>query len=278
VRGLVQDTTEFRRAGVRDAMSAAVLCTALVMLPWAAEAQLSPPRTADGRPDFNGIWQTMNEANWGLEGRAAAEGAVLEAGATYAIPPSTGVVDGDFIPYRPEALAVRDENFADRLARDPEVKCYLPGVPRATYMPHPFQIIQGDEHIMIVYQYRGAVRTINMRDHQPAPAPSWMGWSNGRFEGDTLVVETTGFNGLAWLDRSGNFASDGLRVVERFRHLSNEALSYEATIEDPAVFTRPWTIRMPVYRRLEPDARILDFKCMEFVEELLYGDLARPEE
>jgi hypothetical protein len=266
------------KAGARAALAAAVLCPALVMLPVLAEAQFSAPRTADGRPDFNGIWQTVNEANWGLEGRAAAEGAVPEAGATYAIPPSIGVVDGDLIPYRPEALTQRDENFADRLARDPEVKCYLPGVPRATYMPHPFQIIQGDEHIMIVHQYRGAVRTIHMRDHQPAPAPSWMGWSNGRFEGDTLVVETTGFNGLAWLDRAGNFHSDGLRVVERFTHIGNDALRYEATIEDPAVFTRPWTISMPIYRRLEADARILDFKCMEFVEELLYGDLAKPEE
>lgn len=175
-------------------------------LAWAGDFE--PPRTASGQADFNGIWQTLSEANWGLEPRAAEAGPVMDLGAAYARPPSLGVVEGGEIPYQPWAKEQRDENFTNRLELDPEVKCYLPGVPRATYMPHPFQIIQGDEHIMLLYRYRGAVRTVNMKDHGPAPAPSWMGWSNGWFEGDTLLVETTGFNGMAWFDRAGNFHSE----------------------------------------------------------------------
>lgn len=229
-------------------------------------------------PDFNGIWQALNEANWGLEARAASAGPVEALGAAYAAPPSLGVVQGGEIPYQPWAAEQRHENYAHRLERDPEVKCYLPGVPRATYMPHPFQIIQSEEHVMLIYQYRGALRTVYMADHQPPPAPSWMGWSNGWYEDDSLVIETTGFNGLNWFDRSGNFHSEDLKVIERFTHLGPDAMLYEATIEDPNVFTRPWTISMPLYRRLEQDARIMEYKCVEFAEELLYGDLARPEE
>jgi hypothetical protein len=236
------------------------------------------PRTAQGLADFNGIWQALNEANWGLEAGAASAGPVQELGAAYAAPPRLGVVEGGEIPYQPWAAEQRDENFEHRLERDPEIRCFLPGVPRATYMPHPFQIFQSDEHVMLAYQYRGALRTVYMRDHQPPPAPSWMGWSNGWYEDDTLVVESTGFNGLTWFDRAGNFHSEDLKVVERFTHLGPDALLYEATVEDPSVFTRPWTISMPLYRRLEQNARVMEFKCMEFAEDLLYGDLARPEE
>lgn len=261
---------------VRAALVALIACGA-----WGAAVaggEYEPPRTASGQPDFNGIWQAMNEANWGLEPRAAAAGPVLELGAAYAEPPSLGYVAGGRIPYQDWALQQRDENYARRLELDPEIKCYLPGVPRATYMPHPFQVIQSDEHIMLLYRYRGAVRTVYMQDHQPAPAPSWMGWSNGWFEGDTLVIETTGFNGMTWFDRAGNFHSENLRVIERFTHLSDDALEYQATIIDPQVFTRSWTISMPLYRRLEPNAELLEFKCVPFVEDLIYGDLAKPEE
>ncbi len=237
-----------------------------------------PPRAASGQPDFNGIWQAMNEANWNLEPRAAAAGPVVALGAAYAEPPSLGYVLGGHIPYQSHALEQRDENYANRLELDPEIKCYLPGVPRSTYMAHPFQVIQGDEHLMMVHRYRNAVRTVNMKDHQPALAPSWMGSSNGWFEGDTLVIETTGFNGLTWLDRAGNFHSDQLRVIERFTHRSDDVLQYEATLTDPQVYTRSWTISMPLYRRLEPNAELLEFRCVPFVEDLIYGDLAKPEE
>ena len=150
-------------------------------------------------------------------------------------------------------------------------------MPRATYLPYPFQIIQGDRAIMIVYGFAEANRTIHMEKANPEPAPldSWMGRSHGRWEGDTLVVEAAGFNGEAWFDRAGNFASAALRVVERYTPMGRDAIMYEATLEDPKVFTRPWTIKMPLYRRLEDNARVLEFKCVEFSEDLLYGHLRK---
>ncbi len=182
-----------------------------------------------------------------------------------------GVVEGGKIPYKPEALATKRENQKHWLERDPEIKCYLPGVPRATYMPHPFQIFQGDNSVLFTYQYAGAVRDIYMKDPGPAPVDSWMGQSVGSWDGDTLVVEVTGLNDKTWFDRSGNHHSDQLKVVERYTPMGPNHLHYEATITDPETFTKPWKISMPLYRRMESNARLLDFKCVEFVEELLYG-------
>jgi hypothetical protein len=233
------------------------------------------PRTKDGKPDLNGIWQAINSAHWDVEAHPAAPGPLLELGAAGAIPAGLGVVEGGVIPYRPEALVKRNENRANRLKLDPEVKCYLPGVPRATYMPFPFQIIQSQQHVMIVHEFAGAVRTIYMTNHVEAPADSWMGWSNGRWEGESLVVDTKGFNDLTWFDRAGNFHSEALHVVERFTARSPETLTYEVTIDDPKVFTRPWKMSMPLYRRVEPNAQILEFRCVEFSEELLYGHLKK---
>jgi len=234
------------------------------------------PRAADGNPNFNGIWQALNEANWDIEGHAAAPGLVTALGAAATVAPGPGVVDGGPIPYQPAATARKKENFEKRLTLDPEIKCYLPGVPRATYMPYPFQIVQTQKYIMIVHTFARAVRTIYMDEHKDAPADSWMGWSNGRWDGETLVVDTMGFNGQAWLDRAGNFHSDALHVVERFTATGPDHLLYEATIEDPKVFTRPWKISMPLYRRLEKTAQIMDFRCVEFVEDLIYGHLRKP--
>jgi hypothetical protein len=243
----------------------------------AQSSRYVPPKTADGKPDLNGIWQAMNTANWDLEDHPALAG-LPQSGAIGAVPPGQGVVEGGEIPYRPEALAKKKENLQKRLTDDPEVKCYLPGVPRATYLPYPFQIIQGTKQIMIAYGYAEANRTIHMDKPKPEPAPidSWMGRSHGRWEGDTLVVDAAGFNGEAWLDRSGNYASDSLHVVERYTRVGPDHITYEATIEDPKVFTRPWKISMPLYRRLEKNVRILEFRCVEFAEELLYGHLRRP--
>ena len=200
---------------------------------------------------------------------------VTALGAAAAVPPGPGIVEGGPIPYQPAAAAKKKENFEKRLTLDPEVKCYLPGVPRANYMPSPFQIIQTPKYIMMVYTFARAVRTIYMDDHKEAPADSWMGWSNGRWEGETLVVDTTGFNDQTWFDRAGNFHSDALHVVERYTATSPDHLLYEATIEDPNVFTRPWKLSMPIYRRLEKNAQIMEFRCVEFVEELLYGHLRK---
>ncbi len=248
------------------------------------------PRGPGGEhPDLNGIWQALNEANYDLElhmARSALQERpgphgpipaknVLAMGAVASVPPGMGVVEGGTIPYRPEALDKRNANRAAWAELDPEVKCYLPGVPRATYMPQPFQIFQGQDSIFFAYQYAGAVRDIYLEDPGPAQVDSWMGQSVGHWEGDTLVVEATGFHGQAWLDRSGNHTSWKLRVTERYTPMSPYHLHYEATIEDPETFTRPWTISMPLYRRMEPDMQLLDFKCVEFVEELLYGEYRR---
>ncbi len=233
------------------------------------------PRMADGKPDMSGVWQALNTANWSLEPHAAAAGVVPSLGAEGAVPPGVGVVEGGTIPYLPAAAKQRDENFAHRATEDPELKCYRPGVPRATYMPQPFQILESDSDIMIVYQYAGVARTIYMNKHIDAPVDSWMGWSNGHWEGDTLVVEVTGQNGMTWLDRAGDFGSENMRVTERYTPLGPNHLLYEATIEDPTVFSRPWKIRMPLYRRIEANARLLEFKCPEFAEELLYSKLRK---
>jgi hypothetical protein len=234
------------------------------------------PRTADGKPNLNGIWQAINEANWDIEGHSAAPGRVLALGAEDAVVPGLGIVEGGPLPYLPAAAAKKKENFEKRLSADPEIKCYLPGVPRAMYMPQPFQIIQSAKHIMMAFQYGGAVRTVYMDGHTEAPADSWMGWSNGHWEGETLVVDTTGFNDLSWFDRAGNFHSDALHVVERITPMSPDHLNYEATIEDSKTFSRPWKMSLPIYRRREKGARLLEFRCVEFVEDLIYGQFRKP--
>lgn len=258
----------------------------------ATDNNYKAPRASDGvHPDFNGIWQVMNEANYDIEmhmarpAMALRDGPagpipakdVLKLGAVGAVPPSLGVVEGGKIPYKPEALAIKKENQLHWLERDPEIKCYLPGVPRATYIPQPFQIFQGDDSIFITYQYAGADRDIFMKDPGPAPVDSWMGQSVARWEGDTLVIDVTGQNASTWFDRAGNHHSEQLHVEERYTMTSPNHMQYEATITDPLTFTKPWKISMPLYRRMEPNVQILDFKCVEFVEELLYGDLrAKP--
>jgi hypothetical protein len=245
---------------------------ALAALPSEGQtAVYKAPRAPDGKPDLNGIWQVLNTANWDLQGHAAGPGLVVALGAIAAIPPGQSVVEGDLIPYLPAAAARKKANFDNRLTLDPEIKCYLPGVPRATYMPYPFQIVQSSKFIMIVYEYANAVRTINMEDPSPSPIDSWMGHSVGHWEGDTLVVDVTSLNDQTWFDRAGDFHSDALHVVERYTRTGRDVLSYEATIEDPNVFSRPWKVTMPIYRRLEKNVQLMDFKCVEFVEELLYG-------
>ena len=232
-------------------------------------------RTAAGKPDLSGVWQALNAAYWNVEDHAAGFGAVASLGAAAAVHPGFGALAGK-IPYLPAAAAQRAENFKNRLTLDPEVKCLLPGVPRATYMPQPFQIVQTDRDIVIAYQYASAFRTIYMGEHGDAPVDSWMGWSSGRWEGDVLVVDVTGQNGQTWLDRAGNFGSATLHVVERYIPQGRDHIWYEATLEDPNVFAQPWTISMPLYRHVEPNAQILEFKCEEFAEEVIYGHLRKP--
>ncbi|MGE3179854.1 MAG: hypothetical protein AB7O32_20445, partial [Vicinamibacterales bacterium] len=200
---------------------------------------------------------------------------VLLLGARGGVPAGLGVVEGEDIPYQPWAAARKQENFANALARDPEARCYKAGVPRANYMPYPFQIIQSTGTVMLVYEYAAASRTVALGNAGPALADSWMGHNAGRWDGDTLVVDVTGQVADTWFDRAGNFHSDALHVVERYTPASPDRLDYEARIDDPKVFTRPWTIRMPLYRRAERHAQLMEYKCVEFVEELMYGHLRK---
>jgi hypothetical protein len=243
-----------------------------------APAQRPPyraPRTADGKPDLNGVWQALTSASWDIQGHAAKPGPVVAMGALGAIPGGLGIVEGDEIPYQPWAAAKKKENEANWLKLDPVVKCFMPGVPRATYMPFPFQIVQTPDHVLMAYEFAAASRTVYMNSKEESPVEAWMGWSRGRWDGDTLVVDVTGFTGQTWFDSAGNFHSDALRVVERYTPTSPDHLMYEATIEDPKVFTRPWKIRLPLYRRIEQHAQLVEFKCVEFVEELMYGHLRK---
>jgi len=251
------------------------------------------PRTADGKPDFNGIWQSLVTANVDIQDHDAQPGPHPDTmGAYGAWPGGQGIVEGGEIPYKPEALAKKKANAEKRMVvnitsdphrhdtGDPELKCYSPGVPRANYMPFPFQIIQGTDAILFSYEFGRAVRTIYMNPNDPTipkdpPADSWMGWSHGRFEGDTLVIDSTGFLPYSWFDRAGDYHSDALHVVERYTQVSPYHIMYEATIEDPNVFTRPWKMSFPLYRRMEKNIQLVDFNCTEFVLDLLYGQYSK---
>ena len=243
------------------------------------------PKGPNDKPNLNGVWQVLNTANYNLEAHSASAAmdlvvgpivpiphpSILALGAVGAVPAGLSVVEGGTIPYKKKALKKRNENKENWLQLDPEIKCYLPGVPRATYMPYPFQIFHSEKAIFFAYEYAGAGRNIYLEDPGEAPIDSWMGQSWGYWENNTFVVEASGFNDQTWFDRSGNFHSDKLRVTERFTLLNEHTMDYEAIIEDEEVFTRPWTIKMTLYKRIGKDAQLQQFKCVEFVEELLYG-------
>lgn len=255
-----------------------------------AASQQAPPYRAPRlpgtqNPDLNGIWQAVNTANWDLQPHAAGPSAFPALlGAIGAEPPGQGVVEGGHIPYQPWAEAKRQDNFAKRFTRpvdlqtnettgDPEAKCYLPGVPRATYIGLPFQIVQTAGQVLLSYEFASATRIVYMDRKPKIPADAWMGWSVGHWEGDTLVIDVTNQVDHTWLDRAGDFHSDALHVIERYTPVTPYHLMYEATIEDPKVFTRPWKIRMPLYRDIRPNAQLLEFKCVEFSEQFMYGHL-----
>jgi hypothetical protein len=279
------------KLGFRSVLAVAAAAMGAVAISFVAPVagQQAPayraPRTPDGHPDLNGIWQANNEANWDIQMHVARPAlalragpygpvpaaAVLALGAVGSVPPGMGIVEGNEIPYTPAALAQKKKNQENWLTSDPEIKCYLPGVPRATYMPYPFQIFQSPKAFFIAYEYAGATRNVYLKDPGPAPVDSWMGQSVGKWEGETFVIDVTGFNDSSWFDRAGNFHSESLHVVERYTRTSPDVINYEATIEDPKTFTKPWKISLPLYRRAEKNAQLMDFKCVEFVEELMYG-------
>ena len=281
---------------MRNRVTGAVLATALAagiglaVMPTTAQqpaagaqaGQAQRPARIAGRPNLNGIWQALNTANWNLEDHSAAPdpsptAEFWQLGALFAVPAGQSVIvdNKGVIPYTPAGLKKRAENLAGWPKSDPEAKCYMPGLPRATYMPYPFQIVQGQKDILFVYEYASSNRIVHMVEHSEPPVDSWMGWSNGEWDGDTLVIEATGFNDQSWFDRAGNHHSSQLKVTERYTLMGDNHLQYEARIEDPATFTQPWTIRMPLYRRIEPNVQLLEFKCVEFVTELMYGHLRK---
>jgi hypothetical protein len=281
--------------GFAIAVSTAAVMAGLISLvsqtaaPVSAAGQETLPRLA-GKPDFNGIWEANNTANWDLQthqarpmvaqpgltpGSEVLAAPVVALGSIGWVPGGLGVVEGEEIPYQPWAAARKKENLEHWLDRDPEIKCFQPGVPRAMYMPYPFQIIQSATKVQMVFEFADAQRTIHLNKMDEYPNVLYMGYSVGHWDGDTLVVDVSDFTDATWFDRSGNFHSDALHVTERYTPMGHDAIRYEATIEDPKVFTRPWKISMPLYRRLEANAQLTDFRCVEMVEETMYGHLRK---
>jgi hypothetical protein len=231
----------------------------------APPAPYSGPRTRDGKPDLNGIWQALGAAHYNLEAHSASEG----------VPAGFSVVDGGAIPYKPEALEQRKKNFENRLTDDPIRKCYLPGVPRVTYLPFPFEITQTPKYIGIAYEFAHATRTI-LLDGPPhlEDLDFWMGDARGTWDGDTLVVDTVSLGDQTWFDEAGNYHSAALKVTERYRPMDATHMEYQATIDDPDTFTRPWTIDLVLYRRLEKNLELLDYECAEHVYQKLFKERA----
>jgi len=262
------------------AVAVATVFAALVVASRLTEAQAPGqgiPRLPDGHVNLSGIWQANNTANWDVLTHQARQGPLTVLGAAFSVPGGLGIVEGNEIPYKPEAIARKRENAENWLTRDPEIKCFLPGVPRATYMPYPFQILQSSasNDMLVAYEFANASRIVRMNTTAESPVDTWVGWSRGRWEGDTLVVDVTAFNGESWFDRAGNYQTPSLHVVERYTPISRDVLQYEATIEDPQIYTRPWKMSMPLYRRLESNAQLVEYKCVEFAEELMYGQLVK---
>jgi hypothetical protein len=234
------------------------------------------PRAADGKPDFSGIWQAIGSSHYNIEPHSADFGPMFELGAIGAIPGGLGIVEGGEIPYTAAARQQQIENQASWLELDPVVKCYMPGIPRSNYLPFPFQIIQSPEHIVFAYEFASASRIVYV--DQPdfeAPIYSWMGHNLAHYEGDTLVIDVTDQVADTWFDHAGNHHTEDLRVTERYTHMGPNVIMYEATLEDPNVYTRPWTVSFPLYRRLEENMQLLEYKCVEFTEELIYGHLRK---
>jgi hypothetical protein len=246
----------------------------------------TPARTEDGKPNLNGIWQAITTANWDIEAHQADAGPRPELmGAWGAEPGGMGIVEGGAIPYKPEALKKKQENFKNRMAvkvtndphrfdtGDPELQCYRPGVPRANYMPFPFQIFQNRDQILVVYEYKGSMRTIFMDKHQDAPVDSWMGWSNGRWDGDTLVIDVTGFNGYTWFDRAGKFRQ---RHPARRRTLDRPGRGPSGVRSDDRRSEHVHAAVEDQFSDLPSSGRerqLVEFNCVPFVEEMMYAPL-----
>jgi len=217
----------------------------------------SPPRLADGTPDFRGIWQSRTAAYINIEGRPADSGA--GAAKSIVVDPPDGK-----IPYLPDALKQRDKNYRERATADPANNCFQAGVPRTSLLPTPFQFVQSAGHLAIVYTDDHAYRIVlpSLIPHDDG-IDFFMGDSRGHWEGNTLVVDVTDLGDQTWLDGAGNYHSDQLHVVERYTMAGPDTMKYEATLDDPSVYAKPWTIRLILYRDKSPDARIAEDECID---------------
>ena len=263
-----------RRRGER---LVATVATLVVVTAAAVQAQgYRAPRTSDGEPDLGGIWQALSSAHWDIEGHAARMGPIVELGALGAIPGGLGIVEGGEIPYTPAARAKQQENLTQWWKLDPAIKCFMPGIPRANYMPFPFQIVQTPENVIFAYEFASASRIVYMnRPDFESPGDNWMGHSRGHWEGETLVIDVSAQVPDTWLDSSGNHHSEEIHVLERYSAIGPDHLLYEATITDPKTYTRPWKVSFPLYRRIDENMQLLDFKCVVFAEELMYSHLSK---
>ncbi len=267
------------KTSLKKAFATIIVASYTLLVSVTSFAQLNEiPRTPDGKPDFSGIWQAITSAHWDIEPHIAAYGQIPERmGALTAVPAGLGIVDGGEIPYSEVARRLRDENKLNSLERDPLAKCFMPGVPRANYLPFPFQIVQSRDVILIAYEFAEANRILYVDQPElESQVDAWMGHSNAHWEGDTLVVRVSGQIPDTWFDRAGNHHSYEMVVEERWNYAGPNHINYEATITDPTTFTRPWTVSLPLYRNIEQNVQLLEFKCVEFAEEYMYGQYRKP--
>src|SRR5665213_1521389 len=240
--------------------SAAVMFLFVAGVPLAAQSYKAP-RTADGHPDLQGIWQVMNTAAVNLEDHIATLD--MPAGRSVIVDPADGK-----IPYTAAAAQQQKENYKNRVKADPLNMCYIPGDPRVMYLPFPMQIVQTPKYVVMASEFAHSLRRIYMDGSKhPDVALFWIGDSRGHWDGDTLVVDVANNLPDTWFDRSGNFHSDALHIVERITRTEPDLLTYQATLEDPKVFTRPWTMQMLLYRHREPNLKLLEYECNVYLED-----------
>jgi hypothetical protein len=227
----------------------------------------TPSKGWDGHADLTGIWEAFGApAGDSIEARNAAWGIRATLGSVTDPP-------GGLLPYKPEAVAKRNANFKNRAQLDSTNKCYMPGVPRLMYMGYPFQIFQSSKFVIVASEYMHTYRTIYVDGSKHLDSVDFYdGDSRGHWEGDTLVVDVTNFNDQTWFDKAGNYHSDALHVVERFTRTSADTMTYTASVEDPKVFTRAFTITVPMFRHTETNARLLEYECQSYREDEASGN------
>ena len=222
------------------------------------------PRAADGKPDLSGIWVATGALRL-MVGEEATR-AILAADAASGRPAAP---PAEPPPYNPAAEAQRQEFLARRGIDDPMALCYLSGVPRISFRPLPFQIVQLPAQVILLYEVHHAFRIIptDGRPHPDDVEPSFLGDSVAHWEGGTLVVDVTSFNLKTWLSGVGTIHSEKLHVTERYTRDTYDTIRYEVTLEDPDVFTKPW--HMQETFRLRPNERLREYECIENNEDLV---------